>query len=579
MAQTFTRTAVIGVGAVGATLVDLLARAGLPVTAVEADERALAAGRRRVAGRTADGTEPAGVRWTTRVADAAGADLVIEAVPERLDAKTAVLAEAVGVCGPETVFATTTSGHSVTEIASLCGTMTRTVGLHLFPAVPTTAVEVVSTPLTERAVRDAVVELARRLDHTPVQVADRPGFIGGALAMTYLNSAVTMYEQRYASREDIDTAMTLGCGLPLGPLAQLDVMGLDVARDTLELLYERTGDRAYAPAPLLSHYVAAGLLGRKTGRGFYDYGPGGVSPASAVGGPFPGRSGLPARPVRTVGVVGSGTMGAGIAEVSARAGHPTVLVARSDAKAKGAVLTVERSLERAVGRGKVTRQDADATLGRLVAVSQLEALDECDLVVEAVVEDLAVKRGLFAELGRACRPDAVLASSTSGLPIIECATATGRPENVVGMHFFNPAPVMRLVEVVRTALTSDETAGTAHAAATAMGKRPVGCADRAGFIVNALLFPYLNRAIGLVEEQAITPDDVDDVMTGGHGYPMGPLKLLDVVGLDVSLQIQRTLHDTFLDPSLAPARYLEHLVRAGHLGSKSGQGFRVHAGR
>jgi 3-hydroxybutyryl-CoA dehydrogenase len=243
------------------------------------------------------------------------------------------------------------------------------------------------------------------------------------------------------------------------------------------------------------------------------------------------------------------------------------------------VLTVERSLERAVGRGKVTRQDADATLGRLLAVSQLEALDECDLVVEAVVEDLAVKRGLFAELGRACRPDAVLASSTSGLPIIECATATGRPENVVGMHFFNPAPVMRLVEVVRTALTSDETAGTAHAAATAMGKRPVGCADRAGFIVNALLFPYLNRAIGLVEEQAITPDDVDDVMTGGHGYPMGPLKLLDVVGLDVSLQIQRTLHDTFLDPSLAPARYLEHLVRAGHLGSKSGQGFRVHAGR
>ncbi|MBK3630002.1 3-hydroxyacyl-CoA dehydrogenase family protein [Streptomyces sp. MBT49] len=205
---------------------------------------------------------------------------------ERLDAKTAVLGEAARVCGPGTVFATTTSGQSVTEIASLCGTMTRTVGLHLFPAVPTTAVEVVRTPLTERPVQEAVVDLARRLGHTPVGVADRPGFIGGALAMAYLNSAATMYEQRYASREDIDTAMTLGCGLPMGPLAQLDVMGLDVARDTLELLYERTGDRAYAPAPLLSHYVAAGLLGRKAGRGFYDYGSGGATVASsAVGSP------------------------------------------------------------------------------------------------------------------------------------------------------------------------------------------------------------------------------------------------------------------------------------------------------
>ncbi|MFI5967885.1 3-hydroxyacyl-CoA dehydrogenase family protein [Streptomyces asoensis] len=579
MAQTFTRTAVIGVGAVGAALVDLLARAGLPVTAVEADEPSLAAGRRRVAGRAADGAELPGVRWSTRVADVAGADLVVEAVPERLDAKTAVLGEAARVCGPGTVFATTTSGQSVTEIASLCGTMTRTVGLHLFPAVPTTAVEVVRTPLTERPVQEAVVDLARRLGHTPVGVADRPGFIGGALAMAYLNSAATMYEQRYASREDIDTAMTLGCGLPMGPLAQLDVMGLDVARDTLELLYERTGDRAYAPAPLLSHYVAAGLLGRKAGRGFYDYGSGGATVASSAVGSPSAEGGPSTRAVRTVGVVGSGTMGAGIAEVCARAGHPTVLVARSDAKAKGAVLAVERSLERAVGRGKVTRQDADAALGRLVAVSQLEALADCDLVVEAVVEDLTVKRGLFADLGRTCRPDAVLASSTSGLPIIECATATGRPENVLGMHFFNPAPVMRLVEVVRTALTSDRTAGIAHAAAAGMGKRPVGCADRAGFIVNALLFPYLNRAIRLVEEQAITPDDVDAVMTGGHGYPMGPLKLLDVVGLDVSLQIQRTLHDTFLDASLAPARYLEHLVRAGHLGNKTGQGFRVHAGR
>ncbi|MGO4755742.1 3-hydroxyacyl-CoA dehydrogenase family protein, partial [Streptomyces sp. 2MCAF27] len=280
--------------------------------------------------------------------------------------------------------------------------------------------------------------------------------------------------------------------------------------------------------------------------------------------------------VRAIAVVGSGTMGAGIAEVCARAGYRTVLVARSEIKAKEALLTVECSLNRAVSRGKLSPADLEATMGRLTSAPQYEVLDDCDLVIEAVVEDLAVKRALFKELGALTRTDAVLATSTSSLPIIECATATGRPENVIGMHFFNPAPVMKLVEVVRTALTSDETVGTAYATATALGKRPVGCSDRAGFIVNALLFPYLNRAIELVETHAIAPDDIDAVMAGGHGYPMGPLRLLDVIGLDVSLQIQRTLHDAFLDPSLAPARYVEHLVRAGYHGVKTGRGLRVH---
>ncbi|MDT3399567.1 3-hydroxyacyl-CoA dehydrogenase NAD-binding domain-containing protein [Streptomyces sp. B1866] len=593
MAERFAHVAVIGVGAVGSLWVGLLARHGLRVTAVEADEDRLERARARVAGlgsRTADGDGPDGagdrgpadggaVRWTTRPADAADADLVIEAVPERAAAKAEVLGAAVAACGADTVFATTTTGYAVARLASLIGAPTRTVGLHLFPSGPAGAVEVAGTPLTDAPVREAVLALAGGLGLAPVAVHDRPGFVGGALTLAYLNSAVTMYEQGYASRDDIDTAMRLGCGLPSGPLAHLDAIGLDVARDTLQALYERTGERDYAPAPLLSHYVAAGLLGRKSGRGFYDYQDGRRDAGPAAGAAGQPGAGLPRRPVGAVGVVGSGTMGAGIAEVCARAGLTTVLVARTEARAKEALGAVERSLSRGVKRGRLTAEDREAALARLTGAAQPEALGGSDLVIEAVAEDLGVKRELFARLGAVCRPGAVLATSTSSLPVVECATASGRPGDVVGLHFFNPAPVMRLVEVVRTALTSDDAVGTAYAAARALGKSPVGCFDRAGFIVNALLFPYLNRAVGLVGGQSVAADDVDAVMVRGLGYPMGPLALLDVVGLDVSLQIQRTLHDTFREPSLAPAPSLEHLVAAGHLGRKTGRGFRVHAAR
>jgi 3-hydroxybutyryl-CoA dehydrogenase len=213
-------------------------------------------------------------------------------------------------------------------------------------------------------------------------------------------------------------------------------------------------------------------------------------------------------------------------------------------------------------------------MASLTGAGDLAAVADCDLVVEAVVEDIDVKRAVFRDLDAVCRPKTVLATSTSSLPVIDCAMATSRPEAVVGMHFFNPAPVMKLVEVVRTALTAPETLGVAHATATALGKHPVGCLDRSGFIVNALLFPYLNRAVALLEEGLVTADDVDTVMAVGQGFPMGPLTLLDVIGLDVSVAILRTLHTTFREPCLLPSRPLEQLVAAGHLGRKRGRGLR-----
>ncbi|MBW5485244.1 3-hydroxyacyl-CoA dehydrogenase family protein [Streptomyces bambusae] len=577
-APPFATAAVIGLGTVGSAFARSLARAGVTVVAVEADAAALAAGRERTEGPLAGEPDARGrLSYTLDLAAAADSELVLEAVPEDHALKADVLRRAHGLCAPQAVFATTTS-LSVTRVAAACGRLPRTVGLHPVGHAPEGgAVEVVTTPVTDPSVREAAVALVAALGRTAVPASDRPGFTGGGLLMGYLGGAVAMYERRYASRDAIDAAMTLGCGLPLGPLAHLDLIGLDTARDTLRGLYEQTGQAQFLPPPLLDHMVTAGLLGAKAGRGFYTWpdGPSGA-PQKAAAEAAASRPSQPVRPVRRVGVVGSGTMAAGIAEVFARSGFETVLVARTDVRAKAALERVAGSVERGIKRGKISAVDGRAALERLVPADSLEAVADCDLVVEAVAEDLAVKRKIFRGLDAVCRPGAVLTTTTSSLPVVECAAVTSRPEDVLGMHFFNPAPVMRLVEVVGTVLTAEDTLGTVHEVCGRLGKYAVGIDDRAGFIVNALLFPYLNSSVRLLEEHRAAAGDIDAVMTAGCGYPMGPLTLLDTIGLDVSLQIQNSLHASFQEPSLKPARHLEHLVDAGFLGRKNGRGFHTY---
>ncbi len=283
--------------------------------------------------------------------------------------------------------------------------------------------------------------------------------------------------------------------------------------------------------------------------------------------------------MHTIGVVGTGTMASGIIEVCARYGYDVVFRARSEEKVAGVRRKVEGSLDKAVQKGKLSEDAREATLGRLTGTVDLADLASCDLVIEAVVEDLDVKRELFAELDRVCKPGAVLATTTSSLPVIECAMATSRPEDVVGMHWFNPAPVMRLVEVISTVRTADDVVATVFAVCRQTVKHPVSCGDRAGFIVNALLFPYLNDAVRMLEAHYVTADDIDTAMTKGCGHPMGPFALMDVVGLDVTLAIQRTLSSEFREPGHKPAPLLEYLVRAGYLGRKTGRGFRDHTRR
>ncbi|MFH9350176.1 3-hydroxyacyl-CoA dehydrogenase family protein [Kitasatospora sp. NPDC017646] len=591
MERPFPTVAVVGLGTMGAGVAVAVARSGRRVIGIEATEDSAARALARIEEATAHAVDRERITAEERaallarisvghaLAAAAGADLVIEEVPEQLELKREVFAELDRICPEGTVLATGTTALSVTRIAAATARPDRVLGLHFFNPVHTMKlVEVVRTVLTSPRTAEDAAAFARDLGKEPVAAGDRAGFVVNGLLFAYLNQAAAMYESKYASREDIDAAMRLGCGLPMGPLALLDLIGVDTARTVLEAMYEQSRDKLHAPAPILGQLVSAGLLGRKSGRGFYTYeAPGSSRAVDAVTGPA--GAGVPGRTVRTVGVCGSGTMATGIAEVFAKAGHPVLLAARSQEKAERAKAQLAKSLERSVAKGRLSGEQRDAALALVTPVGQYSELAEVDLVVEAVAEDLAVKRELFATLDKIVRPGAVLATTTSSLPVISCATATTRPQDVIGMHFFNPAPAMKLVEVVSTVLTAPDVTATVLELTAKVRKHPVECGDRAGFIVNALLFPYLNDAVRMLQEHYATVDDIDTAMKLGCGYPMGPFELLDVVGLDVSLTIEQVLHQEFREPGLAAAPLLEHLVAAGCLGRKTGRGFRDHARR
>jgi 3-hydroxybutyryl-CoA dehydrogenase len=277
--------------------------------------------------------------------------------------------------------------------------------------------------------------------------------------------------------------------------------------------------------------------------------------------------------VQRVGVVGCGLMGAGIAESSARAGYSTVVREVDDGLLAAGRARLERSMSTAVERGKLPADEAAAARDRLSYVTDLADLAECDLVIEAITENTAAKRALFAELDAVCQPGTILASNTSSIPIIEMASATGRREQVLGMHFMNPVPVMRLVELVRCVTTSDQTLAAARQFGESLGKRVIVAPDRAGFIVNLLLVPYLLDAIRAYESGVGSREDIDLGMVLGCGLPMGPLTLLDFVGLDTTYYIANIMFDEFRDQRYAPPPLLKQMVLAGFHGRKTGRGF------
>jgi 3-hydroxybutyryl-CoA dehydrogenase len=277
--------------------------------------------------------------------------------------------------------------------------------------------------------------------------------------------------------------------------------------------------------------------------------------------------------IRSIGVVGLGAMGGGIAQLALEGGFDVVGREVTRELADAAAGRIGQFLSRKVEKGQLGQDDRDAAVARLRVTDELEALSECDLVIEAIVESLEPKRILFAELERLCRPDAILATNTSALSVTEIAAATARPERVVGMHFFNPAPLMPLLEVVRAELTSDEAVEAAAAVGARMGKEVVRCHDTPGFVVNRVLIPLLNDCVRVLDEARVTPEALDVAMKNGAGWPMGPCTLIDLIGVDVQVHASEALFEGLREPRLAPPPRLVAMKNAGLLGRKSGRGF------
>ena len=589
MSREIKKVGVIGLGTMGGGMIEVFARAGIETVGVEIDEAALRKAQRFVESSTAKAVDRekmtqeernallSRLTFTLELADVAGSDIVIEAVPEDIELKREIFMKLDKIVGPGAILCTNSSALSITDMAMSTANPQRVMGMHFFNPVPVQQlVEVIDTVVTGPDIVADVRALAERLGKEPVHAGDRAGFIANALLMGYVNHAVTMFENKYATREDIDAAMMLGCGYPMGPLALADLVGLDTCYAILDTMYAQSGDRLHAPAPIFKQMMAADMLGRKSGRGFYTYEKEGSGKVVADKlSPAPrgeGADGL--RPISKVGVVGNGTMAMGIVEVFVKAGYDVTFVARSQDKADKGLAGLTKSLDRALSKGRLSQEKRDAALALARPSDTVDSLGDVDIVVEAIAEELPIKIDMFQRLDAVCKPGCILATTTSSLPIIEIAAATSRPADVIGMHFFNPAAVMKLVEIVTTVRTGDDVHDTVADVCATIGKRSVDCADRAGFIVNALLFPYLNDAINMLEAHYASADDIDTAMKLGCSLPMGPFELLDVVGLDVSLAIQRELYVEFREPGFKPAPLLVHLVKGGYLGRKTAHGFR-----
>lgn len=277
--------------------------------------------------------------------------------------------------------------------------------------------------------------------------------------------------------------------------------------------------------------------------------------------------------VKKVGVIGAGTMGSGIAQVVASKGRDVVLLDISDSSLERGTHTIKNSLARLVKKGEISDKDSNSIVARIKPTTRFEDLATVDLVIEAIFEDMNLKKETYKKLDSSTHPDVILATNTSSLPIIQIAVSTKRPDKVVGMHFFNPVPVMRLVEIIKTLATSDEVVQFAYDFSLALGKEPVKTKDSPGFIVNRILIPMLNESVFALEEGVGAPEDIDKAMKLGTNQPIGPLALIDLIGLDVTLNVMDTFYDEFQDSKFRAAPLLRQLVRAGWLGRKSGRGF------
>ncbi|WP_283137285.1 3-hydroxyacyl-CoA dehydrogenase family protein [Rhizohabitans arisaemae] len=546
--RTFRRVGVVGLGIMGAGIAEVFARAGIDVVGIEMDAAALERG----VGHLSASTDRAVARgkltaeeqslilrrvtFSASLADLADVDLVVEAVPEVMELKTRLFTELDRVCKPSAILATNTSSLSVTAIAATTGRPEQVIGVHFFnPAPIMRLVEIVRTVLTPDDVARDVAEFVARLGKTTVTVGDRAGFVVNRLLLGYLNHAAHLLDAGIASRDDVDTAMRLGAGLPMGPFALLDLIGLDTSYGVCEVLFRESRDRRHAPAPILRELVTAGLLGRKSGRGFHSY----DRPPADRG---PAEEGVPAARIERVGVVGSGEQARRVTAEFARAGFEVVFTARSAAEVDEAIAA--------------TDLPGDA---RVSGVTEIAGLAGAGLLVEAAGEERILERAVLAGLDEIAGPDTIVATTVASIPVVELTAGLSHPGRVVGLHFVGD----RVAEVAATVRTEESAVSAVLDAVRRLGREPVRCKDRAGFVVNALLYPYLNDAVRMYESGYASIEDIDTAMRLGCGYPVGPFETLDRIGLETVRDGLRALYAEYREPAYAPAPLLDQLVTAG----------------
>lgn len=542
MAREIATVGVVGLGTMGAGIVEVFARGGLTVIGVESSQEYAERGRailqastdRAVAKGKLDETGQADILGritiTTEYAELAPVDLVVEAVPEIMSLKHEVIGRLEDVLREDAIVATNTSSLSITEIAAPAKAPGRIIGMHFFnPAPILKLVEVITTPLTDPEVTETVRTLSEGLGKKPVVIGDRAGFVANYLLYGYFCTAMRMYETGHVSREDLDTAVRVGIGLPMGPLTLGDLVGLDVMHHISDVIYGHSRGAHHAPSTALERMVLAGRLGRKSARGFYSYakpGSGQVVEDELTPAPVPGRQ------VDGVGVVGSGAL------------------------AEELVGRLEEG-----GYAVTHLVDASGDLSGLASVGLvIEAQDE-DVEDEAA-EELRDVDDLFAELGEVTAPGTILATVNT-YSAVALAAISGRPADTVVLRVHTPTPNGQVIEAGRTLKTSAETVDTVRAVITAIGAEPVVCRDRTGLVVDALLVTHLNDCVRMLDEGYASAEDIDTALQFGLGYPMGPFAMIDHLGADEVLAVAEELYSgtAGFQPHLVPSPLLvEHVV-------------------
>lgn len=520
---------VIGLGTMGAGIVEVFARGGLQVVGVETTHELADRGRGILQGSTdravargkldEDGQAQilGRVTITTDLGELKDADLVVEAVPEVLSLKHEVFGRLDDIVAQDAVLASNTSSLSITSIAAGTRHPERVLGLHFFnPAPILKLVEVITTVRTDAAVTDAVVALSERIAKKPVVVGDRAGFVANYLLFGYFVSALRMLEQGHVSREDLDTAMRVGAGLPMGPCTLMDLVGLDVCHHIGDVIYSHTRSPMHAPSPMLERMVTAGLLGRKSGRGFYTYAdPGSGQVVEDERTPSaPQAAGLTA-----VGVVGAGEVADELASRLQEGGYAVT---------------------------RVTDPGEDTELARLAEVGLVieaaaapdgpseEELEEQELWVEEASDDL------WERLGGAVGPDTVLATVNPDAAVVVGALS-GRPEKAAVLSIHTPTNNGQVIEIGRSAATDEPSVALLREVVTRIGAEPVVCKDRAGLVVDALLMPHLGDAVRMLDEGYAGVQDIDTALQFGLGYPAGPFAMIDQIGAEEVLAVLEDL--------------------------------------